>query len=120
MGGKNKVNILMLDDEPGKLLSDEVMLGDLGKNLIKAKLELLLNNNVAVVLTDVSMPRMNGFELARYYLAASSLSTDPDPLHLSRASDRRGPAKRLPGRSGGLNFSTDCSRIVAGQSLSFC
>ncbi len=69
MSAKNKVNILMVDDEPGKLLSYEVMLGDLGENLIKANsgreaLELLLKNDVAVVLTDVSMPRMNGFELA--------------------------------------------------------
>ena len=69
MSAKNKVNILLVDDEPGKLLSYEVMLGDLGEKLIKANsgrevLELLLKNDVAVVLTDVSMPRMNGFELA--------------------------------------------------------
>jgi len=69
MTGKNKVNILMVDDEPGKLLSYEVMLEALGENLIKANsgreaLELLLKNDVAVVLTDVSMPTMDGFELA--------------------------------------------------------
>jgi len=69
MRGKSKINILMVDDEPGKLLSYEVMLGDLGENLIKANsgreaLERLLKIDVAVVLMDVSMPEMNGFELA--------------------------------------------------------
>ncbi len=66
----DKVNILMVDDHPGKLLSYEVMLEELGENLIKANsgrvaLEELLKNDVAVVLMDVSMPEMDGFELAR-------------------------------------------------------
>ncbi len=64
-----KVNILMVDDQPAKLLSYEVILSELGENLIKATsgreaLEHLLNTDVAVVLIDVSMPELNGFELA--------------------------------------------------------
>src|SRR6202167_536844 len=64
-----KVNILMVDDQPAKLLSYEVVLRELDENLIKATsgreaLEELLKNDVAVVLMDVSMPEMDGFELA--------------------------------------------------------
>jgi PAS domain S-box-containing protein len=64
-----KVNILMVDDQPGKLLSYEVMLAALGENLIKATsakqaLEILLKTDVAVVLMDVSMPELDGFQLA--------------------------------------------------------
>jgi len=65
-----KINILMVDDEPGKLLSYEAILNDLGENLIKAHsareaLNLLLKTDVAVVLMDVSMPELDGFELAK-------------------------------------------------------
>jgi PAS domain S-box-containing protein len=64
-----RVNILMVDDQPGKLLSYEAILGDLGENLLKATsareaLETLLKNDVAVVLMDVSMPELSGFDLA--------------------------------------------------------
>jgi PAS domain S-box-containing protein len=65
----DKVNILMVDDQPAKLLSYEVMLEELSENLIKANsakeaLEQLLKLDVAVVLMDVSMPEFDGFELA--------------------------------------------------------
>src|SRR5205085_4875006 len=64
-----QVNILMVDDQPAKLLTYEVMLAELGENLLKATsareaLEILLKNDVAVVLMDVSMPDIDGFELA--------------------------------------------------------
>src|SRR4030081_1676797 len=70
MGMHQQVNILMVDDQPAKLLSYEVMLGELGENLIKATsakeaLELLLKNDIAVVLMDVNMPELDGFELAQ-------------------------------------------------------
>jgi PAS domain S-box-containing protein len=65
----DKVNILMVDDQPGKLLSYDAILAELGENLIKATsakdaLEKLLKIDVAVVLMDVSMPEIDGFELA--------------------------------------------------------
>ncbi len=64
-----KVNILMVDDQPSKLTTYEVILEELGENLIKATsgreaLECLLKNEVALVLMDVSMPELDGFELA--------------------------------------------------------
>ena len=70
MSANKKVNILMVDDQPAKLLSYEVILAELGENLIKANspqeaLGLLLRTeDVAVVLIDVVMPGINGFELA--------------------------------------------------------
>jgi signal transduction histidine kinase len=69
MSQHEKVNILMVDDQPSKLLTYEVMLAELEENLIKANsgreaLEQLLKTDVAVVLMDVSMPEIDGFELA--------------------------------------------------------
>ena len=69
MGAEEKVNILLVDDQPAKLLSYETILSELGENLIKAgsaneALEQLLRNDVAVVLVDVCMPELDGFELA--------------------------------------------------------
>lgn len=69
MTAPEKVNILMVDDQPGKLLSYEAILGELGENLIKASsgteaLEILLKTDVAIVLMDVSMPELDGLELA--------------------------------------------------------
>lgn len=64
-----QVNILMVDDQPQKLLSYEAILGELGENLIKASsgkeaLEQLLKTDIAVVLMDVRMPELDGFEVA--------------------------------------------------------
>ena len=66
---EDQVNILMVDDQPGKLLSYEAILAELGENLIQATsakeaLEKLLKTDVAVVLMDVSMPEIDGFELS--------------------------------------------------------
>ena len=69
MSADEKVNILLVDDQPGRLLSYEAILGDLGQNLVRAAsgleaLEKLMKDDFAVVLLDVSMPGMDGFETA--------------------------------------------------------
>jgi two-component sensor histidine kinase/DNA-binding response OmpR family regulator len=69
MTSNDKVSVLLVDDQPAKLLSYEVILRDLGENLIKTAsareaFECLLKNDIAVVLVDVCMPELDGFELA--------------------------------------------------------
>ncbi len=64
-----KVNILLVDDQPAKLLSYDAILRELDENLIVAgsareALHQLLRHDIAVVVTDVSMPDLDGFELA--------------------------------------------------------
>jgi PAS domain S-box-containing protein len=64
-----KVNVLLVDDQPDKLMAYEVILGGLDENLVKTAsareaLQFLLKNDVAVVLIDVCMPELDGFQLA--------------------------------------------------------
>jgi len=65
----DRVNILLVDDQQAKLLSYEVILQGLGENLLKATsgreaLEHLLRSDIAVILVDVCMPDLDGFQLA--------------------------------------------------------
>jgi two-component system sensor histidine kinase/response regulator len=66
---KEIVNILLVDDQPGKLLAHEAILAELGQHIVKARngveaLGHLLRYDFAVILLDVNMPNMDGFETA--------------------------------------------------------
>ncbi|HUF17587.1 MAG TPA: ATP-binding protein [Thermoanaerobaculia bacterium] len=69
MAEKDRVNILLVDDQPNNLLALEAMLEDLDENLVRAEsgdkaLKALLDQDFAVVLLDVQMPGLDGFETA--------------------------------------------------------
>jgi signal transduction histidine kinase len=69
MDANGKVNILLVDDRPENLLALESTLAELGENLVRAgsgreALRRLLHDDFAVILLDVHMPEMDGFETA--------------------------------------------------------
>src|SRR3954470_23245806 len=64
-----KVSILLVDDRPEKLLALEAVLEDLGQTIVRAysgreALRQVLTQEFAVILLDVNMPDMDGFETA--------------------------------------------------------
>ena len=77
-----KVNILIVDDRPDKLLAHEVVLTELNQNLVRATsgteaLRCLLKQDFAVILLDVNMPGMDGFETASLIRARGRTETTP-------------------------------------------
>ncbi len=80
---KPRVNILLVDDTPENLIALEAVLSDLGQTLVKARsgeeaLRLLLRQEFAVILLDVNMPGLNGFETAE--LIRQRKSTEHIPI----------------------------------------
>jgi len=70
---QQKASILLVDDRDENLVALEAVLKDLGQNLVRAKsgqeaLRLLFRQDFAVILLDVRMPDMDGFEAAELVL----------------------------------------------------
>ena len=69
-GSSPRANILLVDDRPENLLALEALLEPLGANLVRANsgdeaLKRILAQDFAVILLDVQMPGLNGFETAK-------------------------------------------------------
>src|SRR3954462_15654208 len=79
----SKVSILIVDDKPDKLLSIEAVLEDLHQNIVRAysgreALRHVLAQEFAVILLDVNMPGMDGFETAS--LIRQRKNSEPVPI----------------------------------------
>src|SRR5690349_11255920 len=94
---QSKVNILLVDDRPEKLLAIEAVLEDLGQNIVRAysgreALRHVLASDFAVILLDVNMPGMDGFETAELIRQRKSSEHIPiifitafgDEMHVKR------------------------------------
>src|SRR4051794_35908831 len=92
-----KINILLVDDRPDKLLALEAVLEDLGQNIVRAysgreALRHILAHDFAVILLDVNMPGMDGFETASLIRQRKNSEHVPiifitafaDDMHVSR------------------------------------
>src|SRR6266446_10336781 len=92
-----KVNILLVDDNPDKLLAIEAVLEDLHQNVVRAysgreALRAVLNQEFAVILLDVNMPGMDGFETAALIRQRKNSRDTPiifitafaDEMHMAR------------------------------------
>src|SRR5262245_42125773 len=97
------VNILLVDDRPDNLFALEAMLQDLGQNLVRAysgeeALKHLLDEEFAVILLDVQMPGIDGFEIAK--LIKERKKSQHTPIIFITAIDRTS-AKAFKGYSVG-------------------
>src|SRR5689334_5777845 len=75
-------SILMVDDQPARLLTYEAVLSDMPLNCVRAHsgeeaLQLLLKQSFALILLDVNMPGMDGYEVARHVRAHPRLGRTP-------------------------------------------
>ena len=89
MSDHEPINILMVDDQSGKLLTYEAILSELGENLLTARsareaLAHLLTTDIPIILIDVNMPELDGFEpcLSASTPATSRRRSSSFPLYI--------------------------------------
>src|SRR5207244_13498523 len=97
-GGSGRMNILLVDDQPDGLLALEAILGPLDQNLRTASsgreaLRLLLKEDYALILLDVVMPGMDGFETAQLIRERERTRYTPI-IFLTAARKGEGPLNR--------------------------
>ena len=103
---ESKANVLLVDDQPANLLALEAVLEDLGHGLVKAgsgeeALRRLLDQDFAVVLLDVRMHGLDGFETAKLIRGRERSRHTPDPLpHRPRRQPPAGGGGVRPGGGG--------------------
>jgi PAS domain S-box-containing protein len=90
----DKVNILLVDDLPDKLLVLETVLADLHQNIVRARsgpeaLQAVLKQDFAVILMDVEMPGMDGLETAALIRQRKKSSLTPIIFVTAYADDLR-------------------------------
>src|SRR5262245_3429016 len=94
MNGISKENILLVDDDPKSLYALRALLESLHQNLLLARsgeeaLRCALDHDLALILLDVRMPGIDGFETARL-LRARERSQHTPIIFLTSASDQVG------------------------------
>jgi signal transduction histidine kinase len=99
VGSPAVASVLLVDDQPAKLLAYEAVLSGLKVNCVRAHsgreaLKQLLLQEFAVIVLDVSMPEMDGFETARLIREHHRLQHTPiifvTGIHLSELDQLRG------------------------------
>ncbi len=83
MQSEKNINILMVDDKPENLLALESLLEKPGRTLFKAEsgneaLKLVLKHDIGLVMLDVQMPQMDGYEVAE--ILKSNPKTEDIPI----------------------------------------
>ncbi len=105
MKSEEPVSILAVDDNPAKLLALTAVLAELNENVVTASsgreaLRFLLQQEFAVVLLDVHMPTMDGFETAALIRQRKSSEHTPSSFARQRRSGPRpNPSSSVPGSS---------------------